>query len=183
MPFEVVKKFEEKIAEWSGSAYGVAVESGTAAIFLSILYCKTRNGGKLAPITIPKFTYPSVPCSIINAGGKVKFEKKNWKGRYTLNPYPIVDSALRFKKGMYIPKSLYCLSFHSKKHLPVGRGGMILTDDKLAYHWLRIARFDGRNETQLEKDNIQIVGWNAYMQPEQAARESKESYVLKISSS
>lgn len=161
--YKVVKDFEETIARWAGSKYAVAVESCTAAILLSCAYLKVDE------VTIPKFTYPSVPCSIIHAGGKVKFSDTSWEGVYELLPYPIIDGALRFKKGMY-QGGLHCLSFHSKKLLPIGRGGMILTDDYEAYKWLKKARFDGRDEVALGEDNIQMIGWNAYMMPEQAAR-------------
>ena len=57
-----------------------------------------------------------------------------------------------------------------KKILSVGRGGMILTDDITAVHWLRRARFDGRNPVPLQEDHFEMLGWNLYMQPEQAAR-------------
>lgn len=162
-PYIVVDEFEKTIASWAGSKYAVAVESGTAAIFLSCLY---KGVGET---TIPKYTYPSVPCSIINAGGTVKFEDIKWEGVYQLKPYEIFDGALRFKKDMY-EGGLHCLSFHMKKHLPIGRGGMILTDSKEAYLWLKRARFDGRREVPLEDDTFDMLGWNMYMTPEQAVR-------------
>ena len=162
-PYQVVREFEEIIAKWAGSKYGVAVESGTAAIFLSCVY------KKVDVVTIPKFTYPSVPCSIIHAGGRVNFEDNDWQGLYELKPYKIYDSALRFKEGMY-RGGLHCLSFHMKKHLPIGRGGMILTDDKEAYEWFKRARFDGRREKRLEEDTFDMLGWNMYLDPQQAAR-------------
>ena len=65
---------------------------------------------------------------------------------------------------------LYCLSFHYKKHLPIGRGGMILTDDKEVVDRLKMMRFDGRHEISLKHDNATILGWNMYMEPSQAAR-------------
>ena len=163
--YQVVRDFEETIAEWAGSKYAVAVESCTAALFLSLLYKDIK--GKT--ITIPKFTYPSVPCSIINAGGKVGFTDDEWTGMYQLGDTDIWDSALRFQKDMY-KGGLHCLSFHSKKLLPIGRGGMILTDDFEAYQWLKKARFDGRDEVALADDPLTMVGWNMYMMPEQAAR-------------
>ena len=163
-PYNIVNTFEETIAAYSGARFGVAVESCTAAIFLSCLYKKVQWAH------IPKYTYPGVPCSVIHAGGKVCFTSEAWSGIYRLRPYEIYDSALRFQRGMYIRGSLYCLSFHAKKHLPIGRGGMILTDDKDAYKWLRKARFDGRNECSLKEDKIDMLGYNAYMTPEQAAR-------------
>ena len=116
-PYTIVNDFEERIAEWSGAKYGVAVESGTAAIFLSLMYVKPKD------VTIPKHTYPSVPCSIIHAGGKVQWSDEQWSGVYELKPYRIIDGALRFKKGMY-KGGLHCLSFHIKKHLPIGRANV-----------------------------------------------------------
>lgn len=163
--FNVVKDFENTIAEYAGAKYGVSVLSCSDAIFLSCLYKKVEE------VTIPKYTYPSVPCGIINAGGVPVFADKEWSGIYELEPYDIIDGALRFKRGMYVPGSLHCLSFHLKKLLPIGRGGMILTDDKDAYDWLVKARFDGRTEgVPMAEDNFTVLGWNMYMSPDQAAR-------------
>lgn len=166
-PYLVVTEFENRIAEWAGSKYAVAVESGTAAIFLCLQYWKWKGG--LSYVEIPKHTYPSVPCSIIHAGGKVQFTNDNWQGVYELKPYGIIDGALRFKKGMY-KGGMHCLSFHIKKHLPIGRGGMILTDDKDIADWMRKARFDGRSPVPLMEDNFTMIGWNCYLEPAQAAR-------------
>jgi dTDP-4-amino-4,6-dideoxygalactose transaminase len=71
---------------------------------------------------------------------------------------------------MYIDGSFCCLSFHSKKQLPIGRGGMILTDNLEAVEWFKMARFDGRHECALKDDTYGMIGWNCYMTPEQAAR-------------
>jgi len=164
--FDVVRQFEETIADYAGSDYAVSVDSCTNAIFLALQYCKVA--GK--EVTIPSRTYPSVPCCIKHAGGKVRFKDYKWKGIYRLDPFPIIDGAKRFTRGMYEKGSYHCLSFHARKHLPIGRGGMILTDDEEAVKWFRMARFDGRHECKLEDDNFEILGWNFYMTPEQAAR-------------
>lgn len=164
MPYKVVEDFEKRIAEFAGAPYAVAVESGTAALFLSCVYAKVKD------VFIPKHTYPGVPCSIIHAGGRVHFTDQDWQGSYELAPYKIIDSALQFKRGMYKPGTLHCLSFHIKKLLPIGRGGMILTDDPKAAEWFRLARFDGRHPVPLQQDNFTMLGWNMYMTPDQAAR-------------
>jgi dTDP-4-amino-4,6-dideoxygalactose transaminase len=164
-PFEAVRNFERDLAEYSGSKYAVTVESCSSALLLACAYLKVDE------VLIPKRTYPSVPCSIIHAGGCVRFEDLEWKGIYQLKPYPIYDGAKRFRKGMYIPGSLHCLSFHAKKILPIGRGGAILTDDLAAYEWFKVASFDGRHPgVPLSEDKLEILGWNCYMTPEQAAR-------------
>jgi dTDP-4-amino-4,6-dideoxygalactose transaminase len=171
-PYKVVEMFEEAIADYCGSKYAVAVESCTAAIFLSLMYKQSIGLSYTAgsnQIKIPKRTYPSIPCSIIHAGYKVLFSDDWWSGEYELAPLNIWDSALRFKKSMY-HGGLQCLSFHIKKLLPIGRGGMILTDDEDAYKWLKKARFDGREPVPLQEDNFTMLGWNMYMQPADAAR-------------
>ena len=112
----------------------------------------------------------SVPCSIIHAGGKVKFRDYDWEGIYELEPYPIVDAACRFRKGMYETGKFYCLSFQYRKHLPIGRGGMILTDNSDAVKWFKLAHFSGRHEVPLTEDTPEIIGWQYYMEPERAAR-------------
>ena len=84
---------------------------------------------------IPKKTYLSVPMSIIHAGADVVFEDLDWEGVYQLKPYPIYDSAKRLTSNMYVPESFMCLSFHVKKQLAIGKGGMILTDDYKAVEW------------------------------------------------
>ena len=161
-PYQPVIDFEKVIAEYAGSKYAVAVDTCSSAIFLSCVYKKVEK------VSIPKHTYPSVPCGIIHAGGKVKFDDRKWEGVYDLEPYNIWDGALRFKEGMYV-WGLHCLSFHVKKHLGIGRGGMILTNDKKARDWLRKARFDGRKPMPLKEDNFTMLGWNCYMTPAQAA--------------
>jgi dTDP-4-amino-4,6-dideoxygalactose transaminase len=167
MPFDVVDKFEQTIAEYAGAPYGVAVDSCTNALFLSLMYRKIK--GK--EVTIPSKTYISVPCSIVHAGGLVKFSNNAWSGCYELEPFKIYDSAKRFKEGMFIKNSLYCLSFHIKKHIPIGRGGMILTDDINARDWLRLARYNGRLPQPYTNEGVfKMVGWNFYMPPESAAR-------------
>ena len=162
-PFDIVRQFEEEVARYTGSPYAVAVDSCTNAIFLCCTYLKVQE------VSIPNKTYLSVPQSILHAGGKPVFDKREWSGMYDLKPYPIYDSALRFTSNMYIKSSFMCLSFHYKKHLPIGKGGMILTDDSRAVEWLKRARYEGRGEKSYREDEINTLGWNMYMTPNEAA--------------
>jgi dTDP-4-amino-4,6-dideoxygalactose transaminase len=163
-PYKIVKMFEEEVAHYTGAPFAVSTDNCTDALLLCCEYLKVQE------VTIPSKTYLSVPQSIIHAGGSVKFEDVRWKGIYQLKPYPIYDAAKRLTSNMYIPGSFMCLSFHIKKHLKIGKGGMILTDNADAAAWFRKGRYEGRSEVVYHKDNIEINGWNAYMSPEQAAR-------------
>jgi dTDP-4-amino-4,6-dideoxygalactose transaminase len=156
--------FEETMADYCGSKYAVSTDNCTDAILLCCEYLKVKE------VIIPARTYLSVAQSILHAGGTLKFEDLHWAGIYQLKPYPIYDAAKRLTGGMYSPGSFMCLSFHIKKHLKIGKGGMILTDDEEAAKWFRKGRYEGRDEVMYHEDNISINGWNAYMSPEQAAR-------------
>jgi dTDP-4-amino-4,6-dideoxygalactose transaminase len=163
-PYKIVKMFEEEVAHYTGAPLAVSTDSCTDALLLCCEYLKVKK------VIIPARTYLSVPQSIIHAGGTVEFEDVEWKGIYRLRPYPIYDAAKRFTSDMYIPGSYMCLSFHIKKHLKIGKGGMILTDDHDAYRWFKRQRYEGRSEVKYHDDDIVENGWNAYMSPEQAAR-------------
>jgi dTDP-4-amino-4,6-dideoxygalactose transaminase len=173
-PYTIIADFEERLSDFCGSKYAVCVESGTAALFLCLAYRKTQMGS-IGDVIIPNLTYPSAACSIIHNGGKVVFDYNKWEGEYELSPLKIWDSALRFKKGMFEQKGnvsgLQCLSFHVKKLIPIGRGGCILTDDKEAHEWFKLARFDGREPVPLQQQKeFTVLGYNFYMEPANAAR-------------
>ena len=164
-PWDVVDLFEKQLAEYGGSKYAVAVDNCTDAMFLCLKYLKAAG-----EVTLPKRTYVSVPCTVIHAGCQVRFENIEWSGAYQLSPFPVYDGATRMRRGMYEPGSYYCISFHRRKHIPIGKGGMILTDDKDAYEWFKVARYEGRHMENLYKDDyFDMIGWNMYMPPEQAA--------------
>lgn len=164
--YSVVDYFEKLVAEYAGSKYAVSVDSCTSALFLSLMFSGVR--GK--KIILPSRTYISVPCSVIHAGGIPVFKDYMWQGVYKLEPVNIVDGALRFTENMYTKDTLHCLSFHVKKHLNLGKGGMILTDNKEAYKWLKLARYNGREGREYTKEIFRLIGWNMYMTPEDASR-------------
>ena len=86
---------------------------------------------------------------------------------YQLKPYPIYDAAKRFTSGMYIPGAFMTLSFHIKKHLKIGKGGMILTDNKEAAERLKRMSYDGREPiTPWREQDINMMGYHYYMTPE-----------------
>jgi len=164
--FDVVDMFEDEVANYTGAPFAIAVDSCTNALFLCCSYYEVKK------VSIPSKTYLSVPQSIMTAGGTVVFDtsRNNWSGRYQLKPYPIYDAAKQFTCNMYLPGTMMCLSFHAKKHIPIGKGGMILTDSKEAAMFLKRVRYEGRGRKPYREDDVMFLGWNMYMTPEQAAR-------------
>ena len=168
-PWNTVRDFEKSVADYASAPYGVAVDSCTNALLLCLLLERLRVGNR--HIGLPRFTYVGVAQAVILAGHKCEFNSKDWSGAYLLGGTNIVDSARRFTKNMYEPNMLFCLSFHYAKHLPIGRGGMILTDDKATADTLRRMRYDGRTEgVKTRLDSFDVPGYHCLLEPTDAAR-------------
>ena len=169
-PRDVVTMFEDKVAKFSGAKYGVAVDCCSHGLFLSLKFYKDVLKMKNEFIEIPAYTYCSVPMQIKHAGFTPKFEDIQWSGVYQLKPFDIWDGAVRWTKGMY-KGGFHIVSFQLKKRIPIGRGGMILTDDPAAAEWFRKMTYDGRDlNIGYMEDDFQYCGYHYYMTPEDAAR-------------
>jgi dTDP-4-amino-4,6-dideoxygalactose transaminase len=190
-PHKITAEFEKALCEYTGAPYAVAVDNCSNALFLA-LYYELHITGKaeypLSPvITIPRHTYPSVACAVKQVGATIEFINNaqidptcsGWHdnycyGAYRLLPSNVWDAALSFTNYMYVKDQHMCLSFTGPfKHLKLGKGGAILTDNEHAYKWFKKARFSGRSECSYHDDNFDdnpVVGWNFYMMPETAAR-------------
>lgn len=172
-PRNVIDLFENKMADFSGSKYAISCDCCSNGIFLCLKYLQAINKLNTNTITIPKRTYISIPMQIIHAGLNVEFSDLEWSGLYKLNPTCIYDSAVRFTKNMFIGgDALQVISFQIKKRIPIGKGGIILTNSEKAYKWLKLASYDGRDLTlpYTNKNHIQMLGYHMYMTPEDAAR-------------
>jgi dTDP-4-amino-4,6-dideoxygalactose transaminase len=165
-----VTHFENEIAEYCGSKYAIACDSNTNAIRLLLYYHRIHN----QKLRIPAKTYVSVPNQILISGNYPKFTDVEWDGMYQIDNTGIYDAATAFYKGMYhdtIDESYMVLSFHIKKILNIGTGGMILTNDESFNRWARPMIYDGRHKDKLyDEDEFECIGWHMYMSPEQAKR-------------
>jgi dTDP-4-amino-4,6-dideoxygalactose transaminase len=168
--YKITEDFEKALSDYTGAPYVITVDNQSNALFLCLMYENVKD----IEIEIPARTYPSVPCEIIHAGGKVKFKPvggNTLKGAYQLHPTKVWDSALRFTNNMYIPNTHMCISFTGPyKHFKLSKGGAILTDNEDAYFWFKRARYSGRRECSYHEDYFDMLGWNFYMMPELAAR-------------
>ena len=160
-----IHQFEQTIANFYGSTYGVAVDSCTHALELCMRYEKYDF------VEVPTNTYISVPFIMKKIGlKKWRWEDKKWEKYYYIGSTNIVDAAVLWEKNSYIPGTYFCLSFQQRKHLPLGRGGMILTDNPTAYYTLKRMSCDGRDFYRPWRDqDIDIMGYHYYMTPEKAS--------------
>ena len=173
-PREVIDMFEKKVAEFAGSKYAISVDCCSNGIFLCLKYLQSIGElKKNDEIIIPDRTYISVPMQIKHAELNFRLEDFEWKGIYQLKGTRILDGAGRFTENMFVGgEALQVLSFQIKKIIPIGKGGLILTNDEKAYNWLKLASYDGRDLTTPYTDgnHIKMFGYHMYMTPEDAAR-------------
>ena len=167
MGFEIVKKFENKIADFFGSPYAIAVDCCTHGVELCLRY------ENFSYIEVPRRTYISIPFLSKKLGIQLIWKDEDWKDYYYLTNHkgftPIIDAAVLWKKDSYIPGTFMCVSFQFKKHLALGRGGIILTDNKEAALELKKMSYDGRHpDTPWGEQNIKVMGYHYYMTPETA---------------
>ena len=163
MSFESVTEFETKIAEFYNAPYAVAVDCCTHAIELCLRYKKTRS------FSTPCRTYISVPFLAKKLNIDFHWRDEDWQDYYYLGNTNIVDAAVYWQKDGYISNTFMCLSFQFRKHLNLGRGGMILTDNKEAAVELKKMSYDGRvPNVPWREQNITSIGYHYYMTPETA---------------
>lgn len=160
--FSVVGEFEQEIAKFFGAPYAVSVDSCTHGIELCLRYNKVYG------INVPEHTYVSVPMLAKKLNIILHWKDEEWQDYYYLT-HNIIDAAVLWKRDSYIPKTFMCISFQFQKHLSLGRGGVILTDDLRAYNDLKKMSYDGRipNIPWREQD-IDTIGYHYYMQIETA---------------
>ena len=147
MSFEAVKIFENKVAEFYGAPYAVAVDACTHGIELCV---RLQN---LSYISVPKRTYISVPFLANKLKINLEWRDEEWQDYYKVNNHfkPIYDAAVLWEKDSYIPGSFMCLSF------------------QFAAIELKKMVYDGRlPEIPWRDQNIESYGYHYYMTPETA---------------
>ena len=163
MGFEKVKEFEEKVANFYGATWGIAVDACTHGIELCLRYVGANK------IVVPKRTYLSVPMLANKMNLELKWKDEDWRDYYEIGNTGVYDAAVLWRENSYIPKSFMCISFQFQKHLSLGRGGMILTDDLVAKDELKKMSYDGRiPDVPWREQNVNTMGYHYYMTPETA---------------
>ena len=163
MSFNIVKEFEEKIADFYGATWGIAVDACTHGIELCLRYVGANE------IVVPKRTYLSVPMLANKMNLELKWKDEDWRDYYEIGNTGVYDAAVLWRENSYIPKSFMCISFQFQKHLSLGRGGMILTDNQDVAVELKKMSYDGRlPDIPWREQNILSKGYHYYMAPETA---------------
>jgi len=160
--FNIVTEFEERIADFFGSPYAVAVDCCTHGIELCLRQFNVDSIG------VPARTYISIPFLAKKLNIELTWKEEDWEDYYYLT-YNVIDAAVLWKKDSYVPNTFMSVSFQFQKHLSLGRGGMILTDNEKAAETLKKMSYDGRHpDVPWREQDIQTIGYHYYMTPETA---------------
>lgn len=158
-----IEEFENTIASYFNAPYGIAVDCCTHAIELCLRLIKPSH------VSCPKHTYLSVPMTFEKLNLSWEFNNAEWSYWYNIQGTNIIDASTYWNSNGYVPKTFMCVSFQFKKHLKLGRGGIILCDDKSAAEQLSKMRYDGRtNNLPWAEQDIDTLGYHYYMTPETA---------------
>tara|TARA_R100000657_G_C4675496_1_gene121168 strand:+ start:1251 stop:1847 length:597 start_codon:yes stop_codon:yes gene_type:complete len=163
MSFNSVKDFETQIAKFFGAPYAIAVDCCTHGIELCLRHQNIKH------YSVPKQTYISVPFLANKLGITFEWRDENWQDYYYLGGTNIIDAAVLWRKNSYIPETFMNISFQFKKHLSLGRGGVILCDNEDDAIELKKMSYDGRlPDVPWREQNISSFGYHYYMTPETA---------------
>ena len=160
MNFNVVTEFENKVAEFFGAPYAVAVDSCTHGVELALRYTKATS------IVSPHRTYLSIPFLAEKLGLERTWQDIEWTDYYYVTPN-VIDAAVLWKPGSYVKNTFMGISFQFQKHLSLGRGGILLMDNEEAAIQIKKMSYDGRLPNIPWRDqDIDTLGYHYYMTPE-----------------
>lgn len=162
MNFSSVTFFENKIADFFGAPFAIAVDSCTHGVELALRLTHAGN------ILVPNRTYLSIPFLADKLRINRLWKDEKWVDYYYITER-VIDAAVLWKPKSYIPGTYMGISFQYQKHLSLGRGGVILCDNREDASELKKMSYDGRlPNIPWREQNIQTRGYHYYMTPETA---------------
>lgn len=147
-----VEEFEKVVAEYSQAKYAVATSSGTTALHLGLLASGISKGDR---VIVPSFTFPATANAVVHCGAEPVFCDVI-RETYNVNPFGVtfvddmaphmmpvdqfgfpceVSGTVRdaacalgsvFHDNEKFGSTVY--SFHPRKIITTGEGGMLVTD-------------------------------------------------------
>lgn len=162
MNFSSVTFFENKIADFFGAPFAIAVDSCTHGVELALRLTHADT------ILVPNRTYLSIPFLADKLRINRLWKDEKWVDYYYITER-VIDAAVLWKPKSYIPGTYMGISFQYQKHLSLGRGGVILCDNRENASELKKMSYDGRlPNIPWREQNIQTRGYHYYMTPETA---------------
>lgn len=147
---EAVGQFEREFAAYVGAKYAIALVNGTATLHTALVALGVKPGDRVA---VPPLTMSATTIAVLQAGAVPKFvdvSADSWLmdgyaggakvavpvSLYGLSPLmwvsscPVVDDAAQSLRAHRPHQAFTSYSFQASKILPLGEGGMLVTNDE-----------------------------------------------------
>ena len=176
-----LEKFEKNFAKFCDTKYAVGLNSGSDALTFSLL---SQNIGKGDEVIIPGNSFIATAWSVANVGSKIIFSDVNDDLNIDIrhveelikiakyHKIKIIEDAAQSIGAKYKKKKsgsfglTGCFSLHPLKNLHVhGDGGMLTTNDKKIYNYVKKIR----NHGLANRDTAVLWGYNSRLDNIQAA--------------
>jgi hypothetical protein len=169
-PNDAITEFETELAKFTGATGVIATDSCSQAIELGLRYAKPKMYA-----TIPPQVHFTVPMILKRLGIEYMVSEDNWEKEFRICGSNVYVAANTLEKDMFHlenpnQRKIVCLSFGPESPMRLGGGGAILTNDKKAYEWLKLAANNGRDATidYWEDQKEFTVGYDYGMRPADA---------------
>lgn len=190
---ETYQILEQKYAKWSGKKFGIAVNTGTAALHLSLLALGIKKGDE---VIVPDFAFASVGFAVVYCGATPVFvdidddynidpdkvrealtektkaiiavhtygRKAKVKEIQTITRIPIIEDACEAQGISLCSGTIAVYSLNENKILPAEEGGIIVTDNEEIYKKITIMK----NTANVGRYYHSMLGFNYRMTNAQA---------------
>ena len=99
-------ELEQKVSDFFGSPYAVAVDCCTHGIELCLRVLDEGDATFDYQYTCPKWTYLSVPMTFEKLNLDWNFTDEKWADYYLIGNTNIYDAAVLWEKNSYIPSTM-----------------------------------------------------------------------------
>jgi dTDP-4-amino-4,6-dideoxygalactose transaminase len=184
----ITEEVEEMIAKYTGAEHCVLLNSGTAALHLSLEYL--RNKHQKLTAYLPSLTFAATATTVVQANGNLIFGDVDSslclkslsvpganvaipvhlcgvKADTDYNIDVVEDSAHLMERNQCKNSThSFCYSFYATKNYTMGEGGALCTNSKRMANWARQARHHGiskdgwkRYQGSDWRYDIEFIGW------------------------
>jgi dTDP-4-amino-4,6-dideoxygalactose transaminase len=144
-PLEANEDFEKALAKFTGASGVVVTDSVEHALELGLRYSKPKMYA-----TIPPNAHFSVPMLLQKLGIEFMYSDDKWENEYRINGSIVYNASQHLAKDMFqtetpVQKKIVCLSLGPGTPMGLEGGGAILTNNREAYDYFKLAANDGRD--------------------------------------
>lgn len=172
-----VRAFEDAVARATGMPHAVAVSSGTAALYVAL---RALHIGPGDDVLVPDFTFPATANAVEATGARVvvgDVREDTWNldlGRAprarVVMPVDCFGLPAELPEGLVVEDAacalgaarpggfadVACLSFHPRKIVTTGEGGMVLCRDAEVAGRVRSLRDHGRHDAEFSRWGLNL---------------------------